>query len=105
MCVGWTSASPQIAATFCLEVLDSLPFGLLSTKRFDYKKIVDMHDVAPDQAARLAKMVIQKLDTEIKGSTPTSLIQMFVILLGPPLLYMKHGILMQTALAETLLSK
>ncbi|CAL8462809.1 g2342 [Coccomyxa elongata] len=55
-----------MAATFCLEVLDSLPFGLLSTERFDYKKIVDMHDVAPDQAARLAKMVIQKLDTETK---------------------------------------
>ncbi|BDA50905.1 probable formin-like protein 14 at C-terminar half [Coccomyxa sp. Obi] len=55
-----------MAATFCLEVLDSLPFGLLSTKRFDYKKIVDMHGVAPDQAARLAKMVIQKLDAEVK---------------------------------------
>ena len=68
-----------MAATFCLEVLDSLPFGLLSTKRFDYKKIVDMHDVAPDQAARLAKMVIQKLDTEVKGDIPTSLILIFCL--------------------------
>lgn len=64
---SWTGASPQTAAAFCLAVLDTLPIGLLSTKNFEYKKIVDMHDVSSDQAARLAKMVVQKLDPKIQG--------------------------------------
>jgi hypothetical protein len=75
---SWNGVSPQTAAAFCLAVLDTLPIGLLSTKNFEYKKIVDMHDVSSDQAARLAKMVVQKLDPKIQGIALSTTHDVFV---------------------------
>lgn len=50
-----------------MEALDSLPMGLLPTRQYNFQQILDMQEMAPDQAARIAKMIIDKLDTKTHG--------------------------------------